>query len=284
MRRGVCLLRLSQRLIQEWSSKRNSLNPENVSEKSPLHAWWRCCQCSTEWNARICERANHQTDRGCPTCLKTNRLIDRYPKIAAEWSQRNSSRQQTPLPVDDISCTSTAKVYWDCMTCGCQWMATPEERVEGKSCPHCKDFFQQSLVENAVHQRGSVLGTWTNESVWQCIACGWEYRNSDERHSQGFFCPRCANQAASPLLSSAAPEVYSAIKAPAYIKERLRPTDSIVVAYQCPACGVLSRLSVRELCISGKGCPKCRVLGPSEFSAESVRQMKSEFRLNWPDR
>lgn len=91
---------------------------------------WRCGQCGHEWEAPVRERA-----RGHKACKRCQSLARRYPEVAAEWHPS----QNAPVTPHDVAPNSTDKRWWQCQSCGFEWRASPNQRVQsGPLCKRCK--------------------------------------------------------------------------------------------------------------------------------------------------
>ena len=76
----------------EWSDRNYPLLPTQVTVFANRKAWWKCKDCSREWNTLISTRSGGSK---CPYCsgyifLKGfNDLQTTHPEIASEWSEKN---------------------------------------------------------------------------------------------------------------------------------------------------------------------------------------------------
>jgi len=62
----TCLANQKSELIKEWHpSKNNELTPYDVTAFSKTKVWWKCLECSHEWNTTVSLRS---TGSGCPIC------------------------------------------------------------------------------------------------------------------------------------------------------------------------------------------------------------------------
>ena len=58
-------------LLKEWDYKKNTIKPENITEKSHTSAYWICSKCGYNWTTEIRARAIRKN--GCPKCR--NKII-----------------------------------------------------------------------------------------------------------------------------------------------------------------------------------------------------------------
>ena len=158
------LATLDPELAAEWSDKNGEFTPDMVTKNSAKRAWWKCNKCGYEWNTIIFVRSQ---GAGCPACSGQvrfegfNDLKTRYPRLAAEWSDRN-----LPLRPEDVKPASKKLVWWRCEH-GHEWQARVFKRVKDKAdCPECvKNFHRLSLKERVFY--------YANEN-------GMEYREDDD--------------------------------------------------------------------------------------------------------
>lgn len=127
------------KLIAEWNfEKNNGMRPEDFPAHSGEKAWWRCCKCGYEWEAKICNRSN---GRGCPCCANKvvvkgkNDLATLCPELAKEWNRERNG----VLTPDCIVPGHDAKVWWTCSRCGYVYQAPPSRRAKGSGCRKCAD-------------------------------------------------------------------------------------------------------------------------------------------------
>lgn len=55
-------------IAAEWYYEGNSMLPDDVLPGSHYRAWWKCKDCSHEWQAAVCARVS---GTGCPICRKS---------------------------------------------------------------------------------------------------------------------------------------------------------------------------------------------------------------------
>lgn len=121
-------------IAAEWSEKNLPITPDQVLAFSSKKVWWKGT-CGHEWLARIADRTR---GHGCPYCSSEklltgfNDLATRYPKLAAEWSEKN-----LPLTPDKIPVNRPGLFWWKCRECGYEYKAWISSRVKTPSCPCC---------------------------------------------------------------------------------------------------------------------------------------------------
>ena len=57
-------------LFQEWHPSKNEKQFSEFATSSHHKVWWKCSDCSHEWQATLCNRT--QNDSKCPNCRKLN--------------------------------------------------------------------------------------------------------------------------------------------------------------------------------------------------------------------
>ncbi|HDX9630596.1 TPA: zinc-ribbon domain-containing protein [Bacillus cereus] len=70
-------------LMKEWDYKKNKeLDPAHYHYRSAKKVFWKCIDCSYEWESMIKSRTIHN-EAGCPKC---HSIFTLFPEIAGEWS------------------------------------------------------------------------------------------------------------------------------------------------------------------------------------------------------
>ena len=134
-------------LILEWN-KKNSKNPFEFTYGSKKKVWWICDK-GHEWETTIDNRTTNK--RGCPFCCKSNRracidncLATLNPELAKEWHLTKNGE----LNPNNITVSSSKKVWWICSTCGKEWQSSVSNRNRlGNGCPFC----QGITLEDGTH-------------------------------------------------------------------------------------------------------------------------------------
>ncbi len=150
----------------EWSELNYPLIPSAVAVKSNRKIWWKCRNCSHQWQARIADRTD---GHGCPVCAGeklvpgVNDFATEHPDLAAEWSERN-----TDLKPDQIWSKSRANVWWICPECEGEWQAVVNSRVDGLGCPYCEDKRVKKGLNDIATTHPELLKEWdytANENI-----------------------------------------------------------------------------------------------------------------------
>lgn len=139
------------KLLFEWDYDKNSIKPEEISEKSHIAVWFRCKN-NHEWQSTPQRRSRGD---GCPVCYQSNRseivrqgklkksgitLFQKYPELIREWDYEKNNLLPT-----EVSPKSNFKAFWKCKF-GHHWQATIVNRTHAESnCPFCTN--QTSKLE-----------------------------------------------------------------------------------------------------------------------------------------
>lgn len=142
--KGLSFAKAKPELLSEWNYIKNSLSPENVSEKSHLLFWFKCKQ-NHEWQSTPQRRSRGD---GCPICSRANQgarirkarlektginLFKKHPELLSEWDFSKNK-----IDPNDISPNSNLNAFWKCKF-GHTWEAQIYNRTGNNSgCPFCK--------------------------------------------------------------------------------------------------------------------------------------------------
>ncbi len=95
-------------IAAQWHPRLNGTRtPQTVSSYSNDKAWW-LCEAGHEWLRSVYSRTSHGT--GCPDCaLEAESLAVRFPKLAGQWSRKNS-----PLDPRKVRWSADSLAWWIC--------------------------------------------------------------------------------------------------------------------------------------------------------------------------
>lgn len=192
-----------QELAREYS-ERNVLPVDQVIAGTNKKLWWRCAK-GHEWQATGNDRVR---GRGCPICSNqvvaaTNSLPVTHPKLAAEYSDKNS------LPAYQVIAGTKKKLWWRCQKCSHEWQATGNDRASsrGNGCPSCSGrvwSFTNNLAVthpklakeysylNQLPASQVIAGT-AKKLWWECQKCSHEWQAAGYHRVYGTGCPNCRN-------------------------------------------------------------------------------------------
>ncbi|MDD5083644.1 MAG: zinc-ribbon domain-containing protein [Candidatus Moranbacteria bacterium] len=158
-----------------------------------------CNECRYQWPLKDKTK--------CPACAfrvvtSTNNLAAKYPKLAAEYSEKNEKQATEVCP------HPSKRFWWKCRTCEYEWESLGVTRFDGGGCPACShrvltptnnlSFTHPALASeyarrNTKHVWEVFAGT-TRLLWWKCPvkSCGHEYRATGHNRLAGRGCPECA--------------------------------------------------------------------------------------------
>ena len=193
-------------VAKEWHPTKNSLlKPDEISGGSEKKIWW-VCQLGHEWQASPSNRT--RVGSGCAVCAGKkvwpgfNDLASQFPRIAAEWSNRNE------VSAEEVIAGSGKKVWWECPN-GHEWEQKPVVRTKlGTNCPICSNQKIVAGVNDLESREPEIAQEWhptkngnlipsqvsvgSNKKAWWLCSRGhtWEAAISSRRRNA---CPVCAN-------------------------------------------------------------------------------------------
>jgi len=134
-------------LAVEWNYEKNGdLKPTEVTKGSHKKVWWKCSK-GHEWLGVI---KNRDSGNCCPYC-SNNKVLPGYndlatvnPKLAAEWSQKNTVSPSMVIRGGD------QKYYWICPLGHEDYLSSVDQRYRGQGCPICALQSQTSFPEQAL--------------------------------------------------------------------------------------------------------------------------------------
>lgn len=130
----TCLEFTNPNLIKEWHPTKNGvMKPSDFLPKSHKRVWWKC-KSGHEWEDSIAHRTEGVN---CPYCssrrvCKDNSFGDNSLELLKEWNF--SKNIISPY---SITKNSNRKVWWKCLSCSFEWIATIKNRSHYTGCPAC---------------------------------------------------------------------------------------------------------------------------------------------------
>lgn len=275
-------------LAEEWSSK-NKIKPTEVSAGSHKKVLWHG-KCGHEWTAVVKSRVN---GAGCPYCSHNivlpgfNDLASRFPKLAAEWSERNY-----PLYPNMVTAFKNKKVWWKC-SLGHEWYTLISTRAGGSQCPYCsgvkllKGFNDLATTHPMIAEEWSELNfplspeqvnaKSTKNVWWKCKVCRNEWKSVISARVKGTSCPVCAERKVLKGHNDLATTDYMLCKEWDHEKNKIAPTEfsrnSHNRAWWLCRYGHSWNAKICERTQEGKTCSVCE----SEFDSLLVQLLVSLY-------
>ena len=178
------------KLAKEWHPTKNgALKPTDVCAGSGKKVWWQCEE-GHEWQAIIVSRRNN---RGCAVCSNKKVLIGHndfataFPELAKEWHPTENG----DVKPTDVTYISNKIVWWKCSKCGYNFTATPKERQYGRTCPHCENKSNVSLMrKRGIHRQHNNLSSQNRnfETLYPELAKEWHPTKNGDLKPSDFKC------------------------------------------------------------------------------------------------
>lgn len=143
-----------------WDYEKNDpLTPKEVSKGSSKKVWWKCPDCGESYQMTIYSRITYKGNV-CLACSKKkgakarvkhliaegNTLATLEPDLAKEW---HPTKNESLTP-NDVTRSSSRKVWWLCSKCGNEWQQNINYRAKGEGCPKCARAYQTSEPEQMI--------------------------------------------------------------------------------------------------------------------------------------
>ena len=194
-------------IAKEWSEKNLPMKPSMISSGSHKKFIWKDAL-GHEWRASVKSRVQGS---GCPYCSHNavlpgfNDLENKFPNIAAEWSERNF-----PVLPNQVTAFKNQKAWWKCKTCGHEWETLISTRSGGSKCPYCSGLKLLKGFNDFKTTHPSIAEEWSEKNYplkpdminekstknvwWKCKTCGYEYKAVIKSRVRGLICPVCADR------------------------------------------------------------------------------------------
>lgn len=223
------LATLHPNLLDEWDYLKNKIigiTPECIAAGNNKQKVFWICKNNSEhkWVATVAGRV---AGTGCPYCADEKRKVtkrktyvkkngsfaENYPELLKDWFyEKNDALNILP---NKIPSHYSEVVWWKCHICGYVWTATPDNRANGRGCPHCgKENHSQIMREVLLARYGSLLQNnpdvaafwdYDNNSktpdcitskcheriAWKCPMCNYQWAKRVYKMTQYPCCPRC---------------------------------------------------------------------------------------------
>jgi DNA-directed RNA polymerase subunit RPC12/RpoP len=193
-------------LAQQWHPKKNgALTPRDIAASSHKRVWW-ICEKGHEWLTSV---SNRIQGKGCPYCsgratCEDNCLQTLKPQLAREWHPTKNGS----LSPRDITPGSNKKVWWICKK-GHVWLASANNRTNGRACPYCSG--RTVCQDNCLETHNPELATeWhptrngdltardvtagSHKKAWWKCSHNHEWAAVVSSRSAGCGCPYCSGR------------------------------------------------------------------------------------------
>lgn len=260
-------------LAKEWMSRRNGMNPDQISWGSNKMVWWKCPK-GHEYKALVVNRTSNKSgcfkcNNGAPTDLSD------YPKVLREFDfKRNKGIDPHALPVG-------LKVNWICSKDKKhRWVSGFYRTSKTKRCPYCTN--KLSSKENNLAKSHPKLAKQLDRKktngktgkdfhggsnalvFWKCKKGPdheWKAAISDRvRDKSG--CPFCSFRRTSitNVISTVAPKIAKEWHPKKNGKDRpdtVRAHSRTNYFWLCSSCGNEYKAQPYSRIKRGTGCKKC---------------------------
>ena len=290
------LATLKPLLVEEWSDK-NVILPYEVSIASHQKVIWQC-KFGHEWEASVKSRTINGT--GCPYCSHNkvlagfNDLASRFPRLAAEWSEKN-----LPLQPSMETAFANSKVWWKCNACGNEWLTLISTRSGGSKCPYCSGYTLLKGFNDLETTNPEIAAEWSEKNYplkpyevnaksrrnvwWHCKTCGGEWKSVVYARVKGTVCPVCAERVVLEGHNDLATTDTELLTEWDFEKNHIKPTQvsrtsKKVVWWKC-SLGHSWRAKIDERAILGDGCKVCEKEYLSVFPSLVFRFYAAQQKL-----
>ena len=158
-----------------WDYEKNiKISPDSIYYGSNKIVWWKCKKGHTfKKSIRLMVRKVT-----CPICdgrilvSGENDLLKMFPSIALDWDYEKNT-----ITPDNVKPSSPLKVWWKCHTCGNEWQAQINNRVNNSSgCPTCGYAIkmQNTSAETRRKNKNTLLDKFPE------IAKDWDYEKNGD--------------------------------------------------------------------------------------------------------
>ena len=284
-------------IAKEWHPIKNApLTPQQVTYGSNKKVWW-LGSCGHEWDTAVRNRVRGQN---CPICsgrrilLGFNDLSTTNPTLLSEWDF-NKNIDITP---QNVTSGSNKKVWWKCLKCGYEWVASIQTRVRGRGCPNCSTQKRLETFQNTVVKRGALITTspdivdfWdyskntkvspnqitkgsTEKVWWKCHECGFEWQRSIKDMVSRAKCPKCVGKQLIPGFNDLLTTNPELAKEWHPTKNGKKQPDMIKEGSNKKAWWICDKGHEWEAVINsrsqGRGCPLCSAEQQTSFPEQAI--------------
>lgn len=292
-------------IAKEWNYEKNyPLRPTDVLGGAKQKVFWTCTK-GHVYDMSILDKTR---GNGCPICSGKrvvkgiNDLATTHSYLLEEWDYaKNNKINKFP---DSITYGHNKPVHWKCKKCGYEWLASPNNRTNGKTgCPCCAGRVVVAGKNDLATKFPDIAKRWhptknkkkphdvtafSNDYVWWIC-------DKDDRHifrarighiTKGeIVCPICSNQKIIVGVNDFQTTNPDLILEWNWEKNNslgILPTEITKgyggkVEWKCKDCGHEWAATVASRTGQHTGCPKCKKAQSSSFSEKAIAYYLSKW-------
>ncbi len=285
-------------LMDEWNYNRNNnTDPRNCSVASNKKVWWKCRECSFEWEAVIFNRTR---GTGCPRC--SGRVVSQeksfstlYPNLALQWV----TELNLPFQPKDFLPNSDKRFWWKCEK-GHVWESTISHRTNGNNCPYCGNRKVLAGFNDLSTTHPELVNEWdfekntfnpdqvmagSRKKVWWKCKNGHKWQAAISMRVKGTGCPYCHGKKVNigiNDLKTAFPYLareWDYEKNNNLLPTEVTPGSNKRVWWKCLRCKGEWETPIWSR-VKGRGCPYCAGVKPIK-GVNDLPTKKPELMLEW---
>ena len=234
----------------------------------------------------------------CPVCAEkrlvvgVNDFASNYPDLAKEISPNNERHPE------EYYKSSVLRVKWLCPECGHEYIASINERIDGKSCPACEGRKTVQGINDLATTHPKLASEYATRNPkpvnsvrkeldlpvwWKCSKCGGEFfRNVNERKDDD--CPYCSGKKVLDGfndLKTLKPTIYDRVaKSYKEVYPVIQYKAEKSLLWECPICHGEYTDTIENIENSINNCPFCA--GEKLLSGfNDLKAMYPELEEEW---
>ena len=235
---------------------------------------WKCFTCGYEWQKSGGNRLNGS---GCPCCSNKvvvpgiNDMATTHPALASECLDDSTKYVAGTHVVLD----------WKCSTCGYEWPARGNDRVNYGGCPCCLNMVVVPGINDMATTHKELAKECLNDSTkyvagthvildWKCSTCGYEWPAKGNDRVNGSGCPCCSNQVVAPGINDMATTHPELAKECLSDSTKYTAGTCVMLDWKCSTCGYEWPATGSNRVNNGSGCPSCNKYGHDQTKESFV--------------
>lgn len=276
---------------------RGSRNFKTFSFQSNERVQWQCDEGHT-FDLEVFRMVKDHDTFYCPVCAEkrlvvgVNDFASNYPDLAKEISPNNERHPE------EYYKSSVLRVKWLCPECGHEYIASINERIDGKSCPACEGRRTVQGINDLATTHPKLASEYAARNPkpvnsvrkeldlpvwWKCSKCGGEFfRNVNERKDDD--CPYCSGKkvlAGFNDLKTLKPTIYDRVaKSYKEVYPVIQYKAEKSLLWECPICHGEYTDTIENIENSINNCPFCA--GEKLLSGfNDLKAMYPELEEEW---